>query len=200
MVDEHKLRKPKIQNVNRRDFDIQLDELETKIERLKVLYEQYFIDVVPMPSESLHKEIQFFVRELIKSPFKTAAGRFRLNALINRYQTYNTYWERVKKQREDGTYRKDVFKAEVREKSAHDLRRMGTDEGRADKSIKQLYDTYEKAVIKYGGKAEMLSYDAFKKSLVDNTKDLGGGSDARRMSYKVIVRDGKVVVRAETKK
>ena len=101
----------------RRALDEELDRLEGKIAELRVLYEQYFVDVMPQPPTKLQEETVRLMRSLLRAPFKNSANRFRLRVLISRYQTYATYCERVNKQKEEGTYSRDLFKAEMREKA-----------------------------------------------------------------------------------
>src|SRR5262245_3607671 len=102
----------------RRQLDVELEQLEERIETLRVLYEQHFADILPQPPTKLQKEAVFLIRKLLKAPFKNSQTRFKLRQLVTRYQTYRTYWERVLKEREEGTYVRDVFKAELRQKAA----------------------------------------------------------------------------------
>ena len=81
----------------RRDFDRELDILEAKIGELRIFYEQFFVDILPQPPEKQHAEVVRLIKRLLKAPFKNSASRFRLRSLINRFQTYATYWERVNK-------------------------------------------------------------------------------------------------------
>ena len=101
---------------NRRQLDLELDRLENKISELRVLYEQYFVEILPLSPDKQQKEIVALIRKLLHAPFKNSQTRFRLRVLVQRYQTYATYWERVQKQKEEGTYSRDLFKAEMREK------------------------------------------------------------------------------------
>ena len=101
---------------NRRQLDLELDRLENKISELRVLYEQYFVEILPLSPDKQQKEIVALIRKLLRAPFKNSQTRFRLRVLVQRYQTYATYWERVQKQKEEGTYSRDLFKAEMREK------------------------------------------------------------------------------------
>src|SRR5262245_49243243 len=95
-----------------------LDLLEQKLEQLRLEYEQYFINVAPRIPEKLHKTVRSLDNQLINAPFKSAADKFRLASLHQRLSTYETYWERVLKQREQGTYSKDLFKAKIRTERA----------------------------------------------------------------------------------
>lgn len=97
-----------------RDVEPDLDLLENKIGELKVQYEQYFLDIITQPPDKLFEEVVRLIKTLQNAPFKNSVTRFRLKTLTTRFQTYKTYWEKVKKQREEGTYKRDIFKAKLR--------------------------------------------------------------------------------------
>jgi hypothetical protein len=183
----------------RRDVDRELDALEAKIAELRILYEQYFVDVLAQPPEKLQKEVRRFIKLMLKAPFKNSASRFRLRTLINRYQTYHTYWERVLKQREEGTYVRDVFKAEMREKIEEEQTKRNSKEHRSDEGLRQLYTSYEQALRKTGSGADNLNFDSFKRSLLNKAKDLKAKHGVKKLHYKVVVKDGKVVLKASAK-
>ena len=184
----------------RKDLDRKLDLLEAKIAELRILYEQYFVDVLPQPPISLQKDVARLIKELLKAPFKNSAGRFRLRTLITRYQTYHTYWERVQKQREEGNYFRDVFKADLRDKIQEEEKALASHGGAQEKGFKQLFNSYEKALRSHGGKADNLNYDAFRKSLMQKAKSLKQEHGVSKLHYKIVVKNGKVTVKASSKK
>lgn len=184
---------------NRRKLDHELDRLESKIAELRVLYEQYFVEILPLPPDKLHKEVVKLIRVLLKAPFKNSQTRFRLRVLIQRFQTYGTYWERVQKQKEEGTYVKDLFKAEMREKMLEEAKLEQTAGKSAEKGLKQLYDSYEAALRKTGNNTANLSFDSFKSSLLKQAKQLKEKSGVQKLHYKVVVKGNKVVVKASAK-
>ena len=184
---------------NRRHLDLELDSLEAKIAELRVLYEQHFVDILPQPPDKLQKETVRMIRSLLRAPFKNSQTRFRLRVLVSRYQTYATYWERVQKQKEDGTYQKDVFKAEMREKMLEDAK-VANSQGRvAEKGLKQLFDSYETALRKNGADTSKINFDAFKHSLMKQAKSLKEKNGVQKLHYKVVVSGGKVTVKASAK-
>ena len=186
-------------STSERSFDRELDRFERAIEELRVLYEQYFIDILPQPPEKLHHQVKMVMRKLLKAPFKNSADRFRLRTLIQRYQTFDTYWERVLKQREEGTYSKDVFRSEMRKKLLEEAEKQTSKSGAADKSLKELFNTYQNALNKTGVKVDNINFDSFKKSLVEKAKRLKEQHGVKKLHYKVMVKDGKVILKASAK-
>jgi len=193
--------KPATERAHERiDVRVELHELEKKIELLKVDYEQFFLGMVPFPPDKLHLEVRNLIRRLKKAPFKNAQMNFALRTLENRYQTYNTYWNRVNRQREDGTYCKDVFKANLRQRRIMEEAEAQTDKGKAKGQVKSLFQAYKSALEKETGKKHNIDYDAFKNSLAQRAKDFKQkhGKD-KKLSFKIVVQDGKVSVKARVK-
>lgn len=181
---------------NKRQLDRELDQLENQIAELRVLFEQYFIDLLPQPPDELRQKTTRMIRNLLRHPFKNSQNRFRLKTLINRYQIYATYWERILKQKEAGTYSRDLFKAEMRSKIKEDEQR---ERRSPEKGLKQLFNSYEAALKKSGADVSKINYEAFKKALAkqaEAVKKQAGLSSVNKLKFKVVVQQGKVVVKA----
>ena len=179
-------------------IDQELDRFEKSIEKLRIEYEQFFSALIPPPDEA-HKEILKFRRYLLNRPFKTTATNYRLRTLMTRLQTYSTYWERVNKQREAGTYRRDKFRANVKLQHQRLEKKAKTAEGKAEKGINQLFKIYKEAIVKNGGHANNIDFNKFKKSLVSTSKKVKEKTGAKKLSYKIQVKNGKVSLKASPK-
>jgi hypothetical protein len=179
-----------------RDNQLLLDRLEASIAEVKVLYEQYFSAVLPLPPDKMRHDVSQQIKFLLKSPFKNSATRFRLKTLVTRFQTYSTYWERVLKQREEGTYKKDIFKAELRQRQSVEKQRQISSSAIQENSLKQLFNVYEDAVRKSGGNTTQLSFESFKRSMLKTAENIKTKHGNAKIQYKVVMQDGKVVVKA----
>jgi hypothetical protein len=187
-------------NKPKKQLTKELDRFEAQLNELRILYEQFFVDVLPQPPLKQHEAIVRLIRQLLKAPFKNSQSRFRLRMLVQRYQSYNTYWERVNKQREDGTYTRDLFKAEMRAKMIEDAEKAASRAGAAERSLRQLFNSYESAIRKSGQNADKLNFDAFKNTMLKRAKQLKKEQGVKKLSYKVVVKDGKVTIKASAKK
>ncbi len=181
------------------DVRAELDRLETSLAELKVCYEQHFLGILPLAPDRLHTVVKASFRKLRKAPFKSSALNFRLRALENRYQAFHTYWQRVLKEREDGTYNRDVFKAEMRAKNAIEDTEANSVRGAAHKGMKDLFDTYRSAIERQAGKSVDLDFSAFQKSLVERAKEFKEKHSAAKLTFSVVVKDGKVLLQAKAK-
>ena len=178
------------------DFNVELAQLEAKIAELKIQYEQYFLDVLPKPPDELHAELKAMMRKLLKAPFRTSAVNFRLRQLVTRYQTFNTYWQRVLKEREEGTYSRDVFKAELRARAMAEEKQVKRNAQAGSAGFHKLFDRYKAALELSGTNTSQLNYDKFRSSLLKKAKQLKQQYGVQKLTYKVTVKSGKVVVKA----
>lgn len=83
-------------------------ELELKLERLRVFYEQYFLGIVKREPLVQLKEVVRILRLLDTQQIKNTALRFRFRAATQKFNSYRTYWSRTVRQMEAGTHRRDV--------------------------------------------------------------------------------------------
>ncbi|MBW2523922.1 MAG: hypothetical protein JRI23_07100, partial [Deltaproteobacteria bacterium] len=92
----------------------EVEQLEPRLERLRSLYEQYFMGLEKIEPGTVRREVDRKFWQLRKLRIQNTALRFRLQMLIQRYNTYQQYWARVMREMERGTYRRDVLRAAKR--------------------------------------------------------------------------------------
>lgn len=93
------------------EIQIALDELETRTDRLRALYEQYFTGIEKAPPVVQHKDVERRIQLLRKMSLRNTAQRFRFQTLIQKYTTYLQYWQRMLRRIEDGTHKRDLARA-----------------------------------------------------------------------------------------
>jgi hypothetical protein len=100
--------------MNSQELDQAISELDVELDRVRALYEQYFIGIEKLepqiPLKNFERKLQMIRRERIHN----TALRFRFQQILQRYNTMQTYWRRVSRQIEEGTYRPDVMKARAK--------------------------------------------------------------------------------------
>ncbi|ACL63376.1 conserved hypothetical protein [Anaeromyxobacter dehalogenans 2CP-1] len=85
--------------------------LEEELEALKARYEQYFLGTERREPAHWRDEVRKKVLRL-KGAFTRNTGlRFRIQSLHARYLSYERLWQRSVREREEGTYRRDLLKA-----------------------------------------------------------------------------------------
>ena len=87
-----------------------LDALDTTLDRVKVLYEQYFLGIQKQPPSYLHTDVERKLRDLAQLQIRNTALRYRFVTLQQKFGSYNSYWRRTLRQIENGTYTRNLFK------------------------------------------------------------------------------------------
>ena len=101
-----------------KEFEITLSDAEVQLSRLKHLYEQWFQGIERIEPKIPRKQLDRNLHMLRKVQPRNTALRFRFQTLIQRYTTLQTYWRRVGRQIEEGTYRRDLLRARRRREAA----------------------------------------------------------------------------------
>jgi hypothetical protein len=96
---------------------LEVKDLEEELERVKARYDQYFIGYERREPKRERDEVRKRVM-LVKDAFtRNAALKFRIQSLHARYLSYDRLWVRSAREKEEGTYRRDIFKARLRAKT-----------------------------------------------------------------------------------
>ncbi len=88
-------------------------ELETRVDRLRSLYEQYFMGIEKMEPHVPRKDVERRFQAMRREQIRNTALRFRFQMVLQKYNTYQSYWMRIMRQIEDGTYKRDVIRAKA---------------------------------------------------------------------------------------
>ena len=89
-----------------------IDEVERKVDRLRTLYESFFMGVERTPPNTLRREANRQVLELQQVPIGNATVRFRFQSVVQRWVMMTSYWNRTMREIEAGTYQRDVARAQ----------------------------------------------------------------------------------------
>ncbi len=96
------------------EFEAKLHDLESRLDRLKSLYDQWFQGLERIPPTRQRERLDRDIREMRKRQPRNTALRFRFQTLYQRYTTLMNYWNRVTRQIEEGTYKRDVMRVRRR--------------------------------------------------------------------------------------
>jgi hypothetical protein len=87
--------------------------LEAEVEELKVKYEMYFLGVELREPSRWREDVRKKVLRIKETFTRNTGLRFRLQSLHARFISYERLWLRSAREREEGTYRRDLFKARL---------------------------------------------------------------------------------------
>jgi hypothetical protein len=100
--------------VEQAEIETLVAELESRIDRLRSLYDMYFMGIERLEPLVPRKDVERRMAALRKEQIRNTGLRFKFNVIIQRFNTYQTYWLRIARQIEQGTYRRDVMRATAR--------------------------------------------------------------------------------------
>ncbi len=100
------------------ELEAELEVLQQKMERLRVLYEQYFQGIERMPPHSLQKDVVRIIHRLTQARIRSTTLKFRLQGLVQRFNAHRAYWTRSVREMEEGRHRKQIARAERRQARA----------------------------------------------------------------------------------
>lgn len=86
------------------DMEELLNDLGHRLDRLKQLYEMYFLGIEKLEPQVARKEVQRTMLMLQQMNIRNTGLRFKLNALVQKWNIYQTYWGRTVREMENGTY------------------------------------------------------------------------------------------------
>ena len=95
----------------------ELEALDVALAELKAHYEQYFLGVERQPPNPAYADVRARLAKLRTGYVRSAVLKFRIQAVQQRFTTYDRLWQRTLQEMENGTYRRDLFKARRRRKT-----------------------------------------------------------------------------------
>jgi hypothetical protein len=89
-----------------------IGEMERKLDRLRGLYESFFMGIERAPPNVARREMNRLILEMQQEPISNASLRFRFQAIMQRWVLMAAYWNRTMREIESGTFRRDVARAQ----------------------------------------------------------------------------------------
>ena len=89
-----------------------IGEMERKLDRLRGLYESFFMGIERAPPNVARRDMNRLLLEMQQEPISNASLRFRYQSIMQRWVLMTAYWNRTLREIESGTYRRDVARAQ----------------------------------------------------------------------------------------
>ncbi|MGZ6123395.1 MAG: MXAN_5187 C-terminal domain-containing protein [Myxococcales bacterium] len=179
----------------------ELTELDESIQNLQVLYEKYFIGIDRKPPDQERKRVSDKARELRTTSIRNTALKFKINTLFAKLISFERMWDRTLREMEEGTYKRDVFKAKMhlKEKDGPQqpaARKAPSSPAISDANLRRLYDTYLVARQRCGEPITGLSFDSMATRIRAQVPELMQKHKAKNIEFKVVIKGGKAVLKA----
>jgi len=233
-------------------------EIEEAIAALRMSYEQYFLGIERKPPTLEHNELKKRINKLRGGFIRQTALKFRIQSITAKFTTYERLWSRTLQEMENGTYRRDLFKARLHaeERSAKAKERVakgkgatdtepeveaaapppppqaqpraaaappppaavrpppsaapprsaaaaaaskGLDDALSDQKLKAVFNAYVTAKKQCREDVSKLSFDQVAANLRKQVPELVKKTGAQGVDFKVVIKDGKAILRAVPK-
>ena len=101
--------------MDHKEYEAELSEAEARLERLRAGYEQYFRGIERREPSNRRKDLERRFQMLRRERPRNTALRFRFQTLMQRYITLRTHWNRICREIENGTYKRDLDRMKLRQ-------------------------------------------------------------------------------------
>ena len=175
----------------------EIDELDESMSQLQVLYEKFFLGIDRRPPEQERKKVQARMRQLRTTTVKNTALKFRIQTLFAKLISFERMWDRTLREMEEGTYKRDVFKAKLRQ--GRDAQRPAAAPKAPDipdDKLRRLYDTYLVARQRCGEPTDGISYESVASRIRAQVPQLLEKHKAKNIEFKVVIKGGRAVLKA----
>ncbi len=180
-----------------------IQELTKLLENLRKVYEQYFLGIIREEPIKMRKDVKELIQKHHGTPIQNATLKFQLQQSVARYNTYSTYWDRVLKQMEEGSYQRDVFKAKLHEKERKEktgpVKPMVAPKKSPD-LFENLFDQYKELKKQLKQDTTNLSFDAFRDQLKKKMGDVPATGKDKNYSFKIVQENKEIKIKLQKKK
>ncbi|MCR9094508.1 MAG: hypothetical protein NXI30_09845 [bacterium] len=175
--------------------------LEVRLTQLKLEYEKYFLGSRPTEPAQQRAEVQKSVLKFSNMRITNTAQRFKFNSLNGRYQAFKRQWDNTLRQIEAGTYKRHVFKADLRDRErgldgATPGSASATGGGAKGNDRGELFETYRDAMMATGQNTKGLTPEKLQKAIAKQEAAIKQKYGCDSVDFKVVVTDGKVKLKA----
>lgn len=174
--------------------------LRAAIKDVRVAYEQYFMGVEAREPYKLRDDVQKKLQHYQGMSKLNTADRYQLQMLQASWTTWRTQWDKIARQIEEGTYKRDkhkvsgkvsvVEKAEI-PPSAPSAHTAAEKSGVAARLHADLVEAYRTLGLGQGPAFGQVAATVEKQTLALKAQYQG-----RQVDFKVAVKDGKPVIKA----
>jgi hypothetical protein len=183
------------------DEDLQV--LDARVKQLRLDYEQYFLGSRPRVPSQLRGEVQKMIAYYANVPIQNTALRFRFNNLRARFFSFRRHWDETVRKIEDGSYERNVFKANLHERERAERRgRTGGDAASTPAPAapdapdpRGLFGDYV-AARERCGLAGGVSAEQFERQLRTQEAAIREKTGCQAVRFRVVVEDGKAKLKA----
>jgi len=185
------------------DVTGEIVKLEKKLNQLKTEYDKYFTGIERIEPSRLRDEVQRIIRQAGTWHITNTATKFKRDNLVAQFNSYTQYWNRILRRIEEGTYERDVFKMNLKERSGPANPPKSASPEASRNATSDGYDSVYTAMVnarKKAGITNSMDRKTFEENLRRQSETIKKKYGASRVDFVVGEKDGKPVIKAVPKK
>jgi len=171
-------------------------QLEMKINRLKIEYDQYFAGRLKIPPFKLHEDVKKIIKWFSNRTIHNTALAFKYKSLAGRYSSYNNLWSRYLRRLEEGTFKRGAGFAPMASISPS----AGKGGPGTDSQVELLYREYIAAKRSLNQKTTGIKIESIADMVNKWTSQIREQYECARVEFKVVIDSGKAKIKATPKK
>jgi hypothetical protein len=185
-------------------FKEDLDILDTKINKLKADYEQYFTKALKKEPAALREEIDRIILKCSNQQATNTSLKFRYSTLTSKYTSYKQFWNRILRQIEEGTYVRGAAYGAKQPEELEPIQKyepapspaggLKQELPASDSKFKTIYQQFIEAKKNSKEPSGDMSYEKFTQAIIQQTEKVKKDLKCQDVDYKVVVKDGKTKI------
>lgn len=188
-----------------KELEQELIEISTRVERLRVHYQAYFLGMEKRPPLQLRDQLERLIRVTPLNESRKAVHKFRFQAAVQRYRIMAVYWDRIMRDLEEGR----TTREKIRRDAGYHVRKTGAD-GALEPGLEvllppppedkdpmiSLFRDFLEARKSVGMPIDGITEQAFRNSIEKQRAAQVEKLNVPDVTFSVAVRNGKVVLLA----
>ncbi len=187
-----------------RGLKSRLDDLELRIQQMKILYEKYFSGLEKLEPVRERESLRRKVRELNRQPFRSTAQRYRFQTLKARFSSIDQYINRNMVLVERGIHPRFRFRAELAGRGSDSAPQrtllspvavLEARRRREEEAYRKVYEKYMSA-RRSCGQPTGLPFEKLRGILVKQVRTLKKRHQCDSVKFRIVVAEGKARLKA----
>jgi hypothetical protein len=175
--------------------DAELERLQTGLRQLKVQYDMFFAGSLPRPPIELRADLDRLIKRLSSHAIRKYSQRFHLASLVSRFNAMSELWTKTMRTVEEGDRPAPSVADRVRKERLLSTCRV-QNPVQEEASLKLLHARFVEAQRKAGEGEDGVSFRAFVKGIVSQTRRLKDKTGCEEIELRIVVQDRKVQLKA----
>ncbi len=193
-----------------KDFREELEELDAKVMKLRIDYEQYFMRIIKREPLFLRQQVEKTIHFYTLQHITNTGDKFKFRNIADKYNSFKLYWNRTIKEIEEGTYKRrsedarGAVKGSVTMKSGavilpleEETRSAPADEAAR---MKKLHDDFIRARKECNEPSSNIGLDYLTKAVQEQRKAAQKKFGTDDFDFDVKVKEGKARIVLKKKK